>query len=55
MKIHHLTTTELLKLQLAIVKELSDRGVAISEDINSSFESQVCSVLDKNINKKDLK
>ena len=40
MQIKHLTTTELLKLQLSIVKELNDRGVNISEDINSSFEGQ---------------
>lgn len=48
MQIAHLTTAELLKLQLVIVKELNDRGVNISEDINSTFEGQVCSVLDKN-------
>lgn len=52
MQIKHLTTAELLKLQLAIVKELNDRGVTISEDINSSFEGQVCAVLDEN-NKKN--
>lgn len=48
MQIKNIKTSELLKLQLAIVKELNDRGVTISEDINSSFEAQVCAVLDKN-------
>ena len=45
------TDAELLSLSLKITKILNDRGVNIRED-NSSFESQVCEVLDRN-NKND--